>query len=109
MPKLSSLCPDREVKVDFDGEEISLTVNTGVLTPAYVKNLNTKENKSEDESQDETIQFFLDCVKKWDLEDENGRIPLNKANLYAIPYSVLNPIMTKVMETINGNFTNAGN
>lgn len=65
--------PTREVKIDFDGDTLTLTYNPGKLTPKLMAHLN---EGVEQKDLSATASFFTTVCENWDVVEDDGVTPV---------------------------------
>jgi hypothetical protein len=99
MPKISAICPTREIKVPFDnGSELTVVLDKSAITPRFFRSLAARSVDAE-ATYDEVVALLSACLKSWDLEDEKGKvIPCNEEGISQVPYEVLNAVVVAIKE-----------
>lgn len=88
--------------LDWEGEEVKLTLNTSFSSKTYREFTAQLKQAVEDEDIQTLSEMCCFLVKKWNLEDDDGDIPLETAEVYKrVPMLLLTKIVTESQEAAN--------
>jgi hypothetical protein len=94
--KISALSKPRAVTVDFQEDgTLNVVYDPMRLTPELESKL-TADGK--DRSSQELVESILYLVHEWDLEDDDGVIPLERERLVKLPIAALAAVVSAVGE-----------
>lgn len=85
------------VKLDLEGDTLTLTVQPYLVTPERERILNSAQGE---EALDGLLDFFCEYVVSWDMEDDTGQVIELKPDVIRdlLPSYLLSFILTKCRE-----------
>lgn len=99
------LSKERTLEIDIEGDTLTVTYCPSDLTPELEDKMQTSFETNR--AGGALAKYLSGLLISWDLEDENGVIPLDTEALNTLPIEFLNKVAESIIEDSNPKKTNA--